>query len=71
MTGDWIQQINLGSFMVSLAAIAGGVLLGLVTVWGGLWGVVTQQLFLSVGIVFTGAVLTNMAIACYRKPGGA
>ncbi|MCD8535817.1 MAG: cell wall metabolism sensor histidine kinase WalK [Verrucomicrobia bacterium] len=79
-TGIWrasmkdatIRRINLASFITSLIAIVLGVLVGILGVWGviphkdaTLWRILATD-----GIVFAGAVLTNLAIACYRKPGG-
>lgn len=67
-----IRRINLASFITSLIAIVLGVLVGILGVWGviphkdaTLWRILATD-----GIVFAGAVLTNLAIACYRKPGG-
>lgn len=68
-----IQRINYASFVTSLSTIVAGVLLGV----GGVWGVVPMdhgllwKLLGSDVIVFAGGVLTNLAIACYHKPGGA
>ncbi len=66
-----IQRINLFSFITALATILLGVLVGILGVWnvisrddGLLWKCLASD-----GIVFAGAVLTNLAIACYRKPG--
>lgn len=72
MTEQTIQRINLTSFIVSLVTIGLGVVIGIF----GVWGVIPNEdgLFLKIlttdAIVFIGAVLTNLAIACYRKPGG-
>jgi hypothetical protein len=67
-----LQRINLTSFLVSLLTIAIGVAIGAAGVWGLiprhdglLWRVLATD-----GILFAGAVLTNLAIACYRSPGG-
>jgi len=68
-----IARINLSSFVAGLITIALGVAIGILGVWGTiptengmLW-----KLLATDGIVFGGAVMTNLAIACYRKPGGA
>ena len=67
-----IRRINLISFLVALVTIVLGVVVGILGVWdvissenGLLWKILATD-----GIVFAGAVLTNLAIACYRKPGG-
>ncbi len=67
-----IQRINLSSFITALTSIGFGVVVGVLGVWGAipredglLWRILASD-----GIVFAGAVLTNLAIACYRKPGG-
>jgi hypothetical protein len=72
MSEHTIQRINLFSFLTAVAAILAGVAIGILGVWstssrehGLLW-----KLLASDAIVFAGAVLTNLAIACYRKPGG-
>ena len=72
MTEKTIRRINALSFITALATIIVGVIVGILGVWdvvsrddGLLW-----KLLASDGIVFAGAVLTNLAIACYRKPGG-
>jgi hypothetical protein len=68
MDNQTLRTINLLSFLTALATIAVGIL--------GVWGVVSADTGLlwkvlgTDGIVFAGAVLTNLAIACYRKPGG-
>ncbi|HEY8665681.1 MAG TPA: hypothetical protein VIL86_03405 [Tepidisphaeraceae bacterium] len=71
MTDQSIQRINVASFITSLLAIVVGVLIGILGVWavipredGTLWKMLSSD-----AIVFTGAVLTNLAIACYRSPG--
>ena len=67
-----IQRINVVSFLTALATIVLGVAAGI----GGVWGVLPRdggllwRVLGSDAIVFAGAVLTNLAIACYRKPGG-
>ena len=72
MSERTIQRINLFSFITALATIVLGVVVGILGVWGAipredglLWKILGTD-----GIVFAGAVLTNLAIACYRKPGG-
>jgi hypothetical protein len=73
MTDRSIQRINLSSFLTALIAIVLGVAIGVL----GVWGMISRdngmlwKMLASDGIVFSGAVLTNLAIACYRKPGGA
>jgi hypothetical protein len=66
-----IARINLTSFLTALVTIGLGVVVGILGVWGVvpneqglLWKILGTD-----GIVFAGAVLTNLAIACYRKPG--
>ncbi len=73
MNDQTIQRINLWSFLTALVTIVFGAAAGILGVWGMipreaglLWKVLATD-----GIVFAGAVLTNLAIACYRKPGGA
>lgn len=72
MSEQTIRRINVASFVTSLTAIILGVIIGIL----GVWGIVTSEhafvwkLLLSDGLVFAGAVLTNLAIACYKKPGG-
>ena len=72
MSDSTIRKINLTSFITSLIAIVLGVLIGVL----GIWGVIPREdgtlwkVLASDGIVFAGAVLTNLAIACYHKPGG-
>ena len=67
-----IQRINLSSFVTALVTILLGVVVGIL----GVWGVISRhdgllwRILATDGIVFAGAVLTNLAIACYRKPGG-
>ena len=72
MPSSTLQRINLLSFLTALTTILLGVGLGILGVWsfippegGLLW-----KLLATDGIVFAGAVLTNLAIACYEKPGG-
>ncbi len=72
MNDHTLHRINLASFIVGPAAIMLGVLIGTLGIWGAiphddslLW-----KLLATDAIVFAGAVLTNLAIACYRKPGG-
>ena len=72
MTAHALQRINLFSFIAALTAIGLGVVIGALGVWGAipagpgpLW-----RLLATDGIVFAGAVLTNLAIGCYRHPGG-
>ena len=67
-----IARINFCSFITALVTIVLGVIVGILGVWGViprddnlLWKILATD-----GIVFAGAVLTNLAIACYRKPGG-
>ena len=67
-----IRRINLFSFITALVTIPLGVVVGVLGVWdviprdgGLLWKALATD-----AIVFAGAVLTNLAIACYRKPGG-
>ncbi len=72
MTDTTLQHINLLSFLTALVTIVLGVLVGILGVWGVLsyeTGLLWKALA-SDAIVFAGAVLTNLAIACYRKPGG-
>ena len=73
MTAKSIQHINVASFLTSLIAIVCGAVLGILGIWGIipaenglLWKVLGSD-----GVVFVAAVLTNLAIACYRHPGGA
>jgi hypothetical protein len=67
-----IRRINFYSFVTGLSAIVAGVAVGILGVWsvvppgGLLW-----RLLGSDAIVFAGAVLTNLSIACYRNPGRA
>ncbi len=66
-----IRRINGYSFVTALATIGAGVAVGVLGVWGVVpAGGVLWRLLASDGIVFAGAVLTNLAIACYHKPGG-
>ncbi len=72
MSDATIRKINLASFVTSLITIVLGVFIGILGVWdvipredGTLW-----KILASVGIVFAGAVLTNLAIGCFHKPGG-
>ena len=72
MNDRTIQNINSFSFITALVSIVVGVVLGILGVWdivprdgGLLWKALGSD-----GIVFAGAVLTNLAIACYRKPSG-
>jgi len=72
MSETTIQRINLVSFITGLLAIVLGVVIGILGVWeaiptssGLLWRILSTD-----AIVFGGAVLKNLAIACYRKPGG-
>ena len=71
MTERTIQRINLTSFLTSLAAIVCGAVIGILGIWGvipyesgALWKALGTD-----GVVFVAAVLTNLAIACYRRPG--
>ena len=72
MSDSTIYQVNLLSFITALVTIALGVLIGVL----GVWGVISREdgvlwkMLATDGIVFAGAVLTNLAIACYRTPGG-
>ena len=67
-----LRRINLFSFLTALAAIGLGVCLGILGVWSAIPadGGLLWKLLATDGIVFAGAVLTNLAIACYQKPGG-
>jgi hypothetical protein len=72
MSERTIHRINLFSFITALCSILLGVVVGTLGVWdavsradGLLWRILATD-----GIVFAGAVLTNLAIACYQKPGG-
>ncbi len=72
MSDRTIQRINLVMFLIALVTIVLGVAVGTLGVWevvpsenSLLWKILATD-----GIVFAGAVLTNLAIACYRKPGG-
>ena len=67
-----IQRVSLWSFVIAVITIVLGVCIGILGVWqmipregGLLWKVLGTD-----GILFAGAVFTNLAIACYRKPGG-
>ena len=73
MTETTIQRINLASFITSLVTIVLGAVIGILGIWeviptegGVLWRVLG-----TVGVIFIAAVLTNLAIACYKRPGGA
>ena len=72
VTNRTIQRINVVSFLAALVTIIAGVLVGILGIWGVLsradgllWKVLGSD-----ATIFAGAVLTNLAIACYRKPGG-
>ena len=72
MSDQSIRRINVVSFLTALVTILLGVVIGILGVWeiiprenGLLWKALASD-----GIVFSGAVLTNLAIACYRHPGG-
>jgi hypothetical protein len=72
MTANTIQRINLASFLTSLATIVCGALIGVL----GIWGIIPPENGLlwkalgSDGVVLVAAILVNLAIACYRQPGG-
>lgn len=73
MSDQTIQRINVISFISALATIIIGAAVATLGVWGAiprendlLWRLLGTD-----GIFFASAVLTNLAIACYRKPGGA
>ncbi len=68
-----IQRINFSTFVTALTTIVTGVVIGTLGVWGviGSHGGLLWRLLATDVIVFVGAVLTNLAIACFRKPGGA
>ncbi len=72
MTNTTLQRINVTSFLIALVTIVLGVLIGILGIWnvlshenGLLWKMLGSD-----GTIFAGAVLTNLAIACYQKPGG-
>ncbi len=72
MSDNTIQQINKLSFVTSLLAIVSAAVVGILGIWevvdtadGLLWKALG-----TCGAVFAAAVLTNLAIACYRSPGG-
>ena len=73
MSNFTIARINLVSFATALVTIALGVVVGILGVWGVVprTGGLLWRALATDGIVFAGCVLTNLAIACYRKPGGA
>jgi len=73
MTDRTLARINLATFLTALATIAVGVALSILGVWGTipLENGLLYKLLATDAILFAGAVLTNLAIACYRKPGGA
>ena len=72
MRPQTLRHITAFSFLTSLATIVVGVAIGVLTVWG----IVPHdngtawRLLASDAIVFAGSVLTNLAVACYLKPGG-
>ena len=72
VTNTTIQRINVTSFLTAVVTIVLGVLVGIL----GIWGILSRDnglLWKMLGTdatIFAGAVLTNLAIACYRKPGG-
>lgn len=71
MSDRFLQRINLISFVVALATIVLGVFFSVIGVWDAVprLNTVIWKILATDGIVFAGAVLTNLAIACYRKPG--
>ena len=72
MTDVMIGRVNGYSFLTALSTIVVGVIVGILGVWGVVpAGGTLWRLLGSDAIVFAGAVLTNLAIACYRRPGGA
>ena len=73
MRNETIQRINVVTFIAALGTIIIGVSLATLGVWGAIPNEnhILWRLLGTDGIVFAGAVLTNLAIACYRKPGGA
>ena len=72
MRPQTLRHITAFSLLISLATILAGVAIGVLAVWG----IVPHEngtawrLLASDAIVFAGAVLTNLAVACYLKPGG-
>lgn len=72
MSERTIQRINHISFLTSLVAIVSAAVVGILGIWDVLK---TDDLLLwralgTCGAVFAAAVLTNLAIGCYRSPGG-
>ena len=71
MSNATISRINSMSFVTSLFSILMGTLIAILGIWEvidtntGLWKGLSSCL-----AVFTAAVLCNLAIACYKKPGG-
>jgi hypothetical protein len=72
MSESTLSRINQVSFLMSLLAIVVAAVIGVLGIWeviptvdGLLW-----KLLGSCGVVFVAAVLTNLAIGCYRSPGG-
>jgi ABC-type spermidine/putrescine transport system permease subunit II len=72
MNNRTVQRINLVSFIIALVTIVLGVVIGILGVWAVIprEGEFLWKILASDAIVFAGAVLSNLAIACYRKPGG-
>jgi hypothetical protein len=67
-----IRRINVSSFVTVLTSIVLGVGVGILGVWGVIPredGVLWKALA-SDAIVFVGAVLSNLAIACYKDRDG-
>ena len=67
-----LRRINLICFRFALFTIVAGVLICISGVWFPVFGVLPEfwKLLSTDIIVFFGAVLTNLAIKCYRNPDG-
>ena len=72
MRPQTLRHITSFSFLTSLATIILGVTIGILIVWNIVprEGGVAWRLLASDAIIFVGSVLTNLAVACYLKPGG-
>ena len=69
MSGPTINTMHVCSFYVSFLAILAGAVIGIMGIWGAIpyEGGFFWKLLATDGVVFAAAVLTNLAISCFRN----
>ena len=68
MSGEQISRINSVSFIICLAAVVAGVVVGLLGIWQVIptEGDVLWRALGTCGVVFGGSVAASMAIRCFK-----